>query len=236
MKKVAAVFRKEFRLYFSQPLAYIFIAVFLVAANFIFLQNFFLFAQASMGSFFGFLPWIFLILIPAFSMRLISEEKKLGTIEFILTNPIKDFEFLFGKFLAAVAVLGISLLGAVPVAIGINFFGSPDNGVIFAGFIASLFLAASFISISLFASSLTDNQIIAFVLGILFCFGFLIVGQDFFAAAFGGSVADFFVAIGISEHFDSMARGLFDSRDLIYFGSLISFFSFLTLQVLRKRN
>jgi len=236
MNNILAILKKELTLYFYSPLAYIFISVFLVISGFLFLQNFFLYRQASMQNFFSFLPWILLILVPALCMKLLAEEKKMGTLELILTSPVKDVSLVIGKFKAALIVIAISFLLSVGLAFSINYLGSPDNGVIIAQYISSILLAMVYIAISIFASSLTDNQIIAFILSVTICFVFLIMGQSFVVDALPASIRYVFGFLGISNHFFSMSRGIIDSRDILYYLSLIFFFVFLTLKNLEKRK
>jgi len=236
MKTIFAIFKKEIRLYFNSLLAHIFIAVFLATSGFLFLQDFFLISQASMRGFFGFLPWIFMILIPALCMRLLAEEKKMGTIELVLTCPVQDAQLVLGKFLAALATLTLCLVLSLGLPIVVNAFGNPDNGVIFANYFGTIFLTGFFAAIAIFASSLSDNQIIAFILAAVICFAFLLVGDSFFADVFPGSVKSVLIFLGVQNHFFSISRGVFDSRDFLYFLSMTGFFLFLTVKNLESRK
>lgn len=238
MSKTAAIFLKEFKSYFNSPIAYIFITVFLIAVNFIFfyLPGFFIKEQASMRDFFMILPWIFLFFVPAITMRLWAEEKKMGTMELLMTLPVRDLDVVLGKYLAAVLFLTVTIGLTIPIALTVNFVGEPDMGPIYGGYIGSILMGSAYLAIGLFASSLTENQIVAFIIGIAICFGLLFVGSDILLFAVPGWLAGIMKFLGLGSHFDSIGRGVIDSRDILYYLSIISFFLFLNLRSVESRK
>ena len=174
LKTIWALFKKELMSYFNSPIAYIFIAVFLVVGNWLFFYSFFVSQQASMRNYFNLLPWIFLFLSPALTMRLWSEEKRSGTIEFLLTLPITDWQAVLGKFLGSLAFLTISLLFTLTIPITIMSLGNVDLGPIIGGYLGSILMGAVYLSLGGFISSLTKNQIIAFIGAVVIAFIFFI--------------------------------------------------------------
>jgi len=234
--QLLAIIKKELRSYFNSPLAYIIIAVFLVVMNFLFFKSFFIAGQASMRAYFGLLPWLFLIIIPAITMRQWAEEKKLGTTELLYTWPIKEYQPVIGKFLASLAFVAIILLLTLSVPISIKLMGNLDLGVVAANYLASLLLAGAFLSIGLWISSLTDNQIIAFIVSIAASFAVFIIGETIITAFLPLWLAPFVNFLGLNSHFASITRGVIDSRDIIYYLSIIGFFLFLNARQLRKRG
>jgi len=232
MKTISAVFKKEFRSYFTSPMGYIYLIVFLVLTNWLFLKGFFIINQANFRGLFSIFPWLFLLFVPAISMRLWAEEKKLRTIEVVFTLPVKEHEVLIGKFLAAFAFLSISVLLTLPLPITTALLGKPDWGQIVSGYIGSLLLGAAYLSIGLFASALSENQIVAFILGSLFCFILFVVGEDFVLMSLPSWISPFLQYFGLGYHFDSILRGVIDSRDIIYYISVISLFLFLNVRAL----
>lgn len=233
MNNIAAIFKKEFRSYFNSPIAYIFITFFLALSSWLFLQGFFLSRQADMRGFFSVMPWMYLFFVPAVTMKLWAEERKLGTAEILMTLPIKDYEVVLGKFLASFALLGVTILLSFSLPIAVASLGDPDGGPIVGGYIGLLLMGAAYLSIGLFASTLTENQIISFIVGIGLCFVLLIIGQEFVLFKIPSPwLASLFRYLGLGTHFSSILRGVIDSRDLIYYFSLIGFFLYLsTLRV-----
>ncbi len=186
-----------------------------------------------MRGFFSVMPWMYLFFVPAVTMKLWAEERKLGTVEILMTLPIKDFEVVLGKFLASFALLGVTILLSFSLPIAVASLGDPDGGPIIGGYIGLLLMGAAYLSIGLFASTLTENQIIGFIVGIGLCFVLLIIGQEFVLFRIPSPwLASFFRYLGLGTHFSSILRGVIDSRDLIYYFSLIGFFLYLsTLRV-----
>jgi ABC-2 type transport system permease protein len=232
MRNIAQIFTRELGGYFATPVAYVFLVIFLgMAGAFTFyLGNFFERGQADLSSFFVFHPWLYLILIPALSMRLWAEERKSGTIELFLTLPISIAEAVLGKFLAAWAFTGIALALTFPIWITVNLLGSPDNGVILAGYIGSLLMAGGFLAIGAAVSASTKNQVIAFVISAALCFLFTVSGSPLVLNFFSGwapqTIVDAIASFSFVSHFNAITRGVIDARDIVYFGTLIAVFLF----------
>ena len=229
MNNIAAIFKKEFRSYFNSPIAYIFITFFLALSAWFFFRGFFIISQANMRGFFTVMPWLYLFFVPAVTMKLWSEERKLGTVEILMTLPIKDFEVVLGKYLASFALLGVTILLSLSLPISVASLGDPDGGPIVGGYIGLLLMGAAYLSIGLFASTLTENQIISFIVGIGLCFVLLIIGEDIVLFNIRSPwLASLFSYLGLGTHFSSLLRGVIDSRDIIYYFSLIGFFLYLS--------
>ncbi|MBN1983550.1 MAG: ABC transporter permease subunit [Chitinivibrionales bacterium] len=236
MQNILIIFLKEFKQYFFSPIAYIFITVFLVASNFLFFQGFFIINQADMRQYFSLLPWLYLLFIPALTMRSWAEEKKLKTLELLLTWPINDMEVVLGKFFASFAFLFISLLLSLTVPITIAILGNPDFGPIWGGYMGSLLLGAAYLAIGLWISSLSENQIVAFIISSVLTFLLVIVGNPFVTMLAPNWLVPALTYLGISNHFESIGRGVIDSRDIIYYLSIIGFFLFLNVRSLESRK
>lgn len=236
MKNMLTIFQKEFKSYFNSPIAYIFIITFLLFSSWLFFRTFFLIGQAHMRPLFGILPWLFLILAPAITMRAWAEEKKMGTMEVLMTLPLKDHEIVLGKFLASFIFLVIAVLLTFPLALTIYFLGKPDNGTIVGGYIGACLMGGAYLAIGLFISSLTQNQIVAFIVSIVVCFAFLIVGEDIVLMSAPAILSPVFTYLGLGVHFESISRGVIDSRDLLYYSSVIGFFLFLNTLAIESRK
>lgn len=236
MNQVWTITKKELRSYFNSPLAYIFIDVFLVVNAWLFFQNYFLIGQADMRSFFSLIPWLFLFLVPAITMRVWAEEKKLGTAELLLTLPIKDVYIVLGKYLGSLLFLAITLALTFMIPVVVTWSGSADLGVIFASYIGSLFLGGAYIALGIWISAFTDNQIIAFILTIVAAFLFFIVGEVFVLQSIPDFLIPFFKSLGLGSHFNSIARGVLDTRDILFYLSFIGFFLFLNVQQISGRR
>jgi len=236
MKNIGHIFWKEFKAYFSSPIAYIFIISFLVVANWLFFRTFFLSNQASLRTFFALLPWVFLFLAPSITMRSWAEEKKLGTIEMLMTLPVKDYEIVIGKFLSSFIflVLTVSLTFTLPITV--MLLGNPDVGPLWGGYVGAFFLGGAYLAIGLFASSITENQIIAFIVSIFICFILLIVGESFVLINMPNKIIPLLSFLGLGAHFQSIGRGVIDSRDIIYYLSVIGFFLFLNQLSIERRR
>jgi ABC-2 type transport system permease protein len=242
MQGVLVVAKRELAGYFATPVAYVFIVIFLVLAGVLAFNagNFFDRGQADLVPLFTFLPWLFLLLIPAITMRLWAEERRAGTIETLLTLPISTAAAVVGKFLAALAFAAIALALTFPFVVTVNELGSPDNGVIAAGYIASLLVAACFLAVGGAMSALTRNQVIAFVLGAAVCFLFTLFGSPIVTEAFGGKLPPELLAgmrrVALIERFNSIVRGVFSLRDLVFFLSFTGFWLFVTVQVVELKK
>ena len=224
------VIKRELGAYFSTPLAYVFIVIFLALSGALtfFLGAFFERGQADLQSFFSFHPWIYLFLIPAVAMRLWAEERKTGTMELLLTLPVSTTAVVIGKYLAAWIFIAIAVALTFPLWITVNFLGEPDNGVIVASYIGSLIMAGSYLAIGSCISALTKNQVIAFILSAVVCFLFLMSGVELVQSFFSGwtpiFVTEAIESMSFLTHFQGIIRGVIDLRDVIFFGSVIGVF------------
>jgi ABC-2 type transport system permease protein len=230
MSRILTILNRELTSYFATPLAYVFIIVFLVLAGVLtfFVGDFFERGQADLQSFFGFHPWLYLVLIPALSMRLWAEERKSGTIELFLTLPIRLSEAVLGKFLAAWVVAGIALALTFPFWLTVNVLGDPDNGVILASYLASWLMAGAILAIGGALSAATKNQVIAFVLTAALVFLLIAAGTSTVLGLFRGwappGLVDAVAGASIFGHFTAITRGVIDLRDLFYFVSVMAAF------------
>jgi ABC-2 type transport system permease protein len=227
MRNVLTIFRRELAGYFATPLAYVFIVIFLVMAGMLtfFVGNFFERGQADLQPFFTFHPWLYVVLIPALSMRLWAEERRSGTIELFLTLPIRMTEAVIGKFLAAWCFAGIALALTFPFWVTVNFLGQPDNGVILASYIGSWLMAGAMLAVGACVSAMTKNQVIAFVVTAALVFVFTAAGSPVVLGAFQGWAPEWLIR-GVAEasfigHFGAIMRGVIDARDVVYFLSVI---------------
>jgi ABC-2 type transport system permease protein len=222
--------RRELRSYFATPIAYVFVIIFLFFLNLLAftMGRIFETGQASLGSFFAFHPWLYLILIPAISMRLWAEERNSGSIELLLTQPITLWQAVLAKFLAGWLFVGFALLLTFPIWITINYLGSPDNGVIFAAYIGSFLMAGAYLAIGSFMSALTRSQVIAFILSFLVCFLLVMAGfplvTDWFRDWAWLWLIDGLASLSIYSHFVAITKGVLDVRDVLYFVLLAVFF------------
>jgi ABC-2 type transport system permease protein len=219
MRQVIHIFNKEFKDYFISPIAYIVISVFLMVTGWLFFSTFFLYNQVSLRNFFSLLPLIFSFVIPAITMRLFSEELNIGSYEILLTMPVTFKDVILGKLLAGTAMVMAMLLPTFAYAITVAFLGQLDWGPIIGGYIGAILMGAAFTSIGLFASSLTRNQIIAFIIGMAICFSLTILDKMLFL--FPGSILGVIGYIGTDFHFQNISKGIIDSRDIVYFLSVI---------------
>ena len=238
MKKILAITKKEFNSYFSSPIAYCFTIAFLILSNgiFFYVWLFFLKNQASLRGFFSLLPWLFLFLAPSLTMRAWAEEKKLGTMELMMTLPVRDYEVVLGKFFASLSFLTFTVLLTLPLVFTCLYMGEPDMGPIIGGYCGAILLGATYLSIGLFVSSLTENQIVAFISGVSICFLFLLIGEEMIISRLPGVLVPLFAYLGLGAHFDSIGRGVLDSRDILYYLSLAGFFLFLNVCTVESRK
>jgi ABC-2 type transport system permease protein len=242
MRQVWNVCRRELQGYFTTPVAYVFIVVFLaLSGGFSFYYGrLFENGQAELGAFFGFLPWFYLFLMPAISMRLWAEERKTGTLELLLTLPIGMGQAVAGKFLAAWIFAAAALLLTFPLWLTVSYLGDPDHGVIIAQYAGGILLAGGFLAIGSAVSALTKNQVIAFVISVVLGLGFLLSATAAPLLSELGFVPHALIeAIGgfsFLAHFESIAKGVLDTRDLVYFASLIAFALFANVVVLENRK
>jgi ABC-2 type transport system permease protein len=239
---VSAIFRRELRSYFATPVAYVFIVIFLVLmGTFTFyLGSFYERGQADLSGFFNYHPWLYLFLVPAISMRLWAEERKSGSIELLMTLPVTPWQAVLGKFLAAWAFTAIALALTFPIWITVNYLGEPDNGVIVAAYVGSLLMAGGFLAIGSCLSAVTKNQVIAFVITVVVCFGFLLSGfplvLDVFSAWAPQALLDGIASLSFLTHFASIKKGVIDFRDLVYFALVIGSFLYANTIVLQWKQ
>ncbi|HNV46436.1 MAG TPA: ABC-2 transporter permease [Spirochaetota bacterium] len=230
------IMKKELRSYFYSPVAYIVIAAFLVLSGYLFFDTFFLFGRSELRGFFELLPITFSIFIPALTMRLFAEEKHSGSFEILMTLPVTTLEAVLGKFLGATAFVGIMLAPTLFYAISVALVGSPDIGPIVGGYLGALLLGATFAAIGIFASTLTKNQIIALIVGVLACFLLTLFGLDRFKMLMPSALVGVVEYLSVSGHFHSIERGVVDSRDIVYFLSVIALALMGSVHVLDERR
>ena len=242
MNRTLTLFRREFRGYFATPVAYVFIVIFLVLTGLFtfYVGGFYERGQADLEAFFRFHPWLYMLLIPAISMRLWSEERKSGTIELLMTLPVSLAEAVLGKFLAAWAFTGLALLLTFPIWLTVNYLGNPDNTVILAGYLGSLLMAGGFLAIGSCISALTKNQVVAFVVSFVICFSFNLSGfplvLDFFKGWAPQVMVDVISSFSFLTHFNSIQKGVIDLRDVIYFATLIAFWLYANMLAIESRK
>ncbi len=242
MNNIFIISKREFTSYFATPVAYVFIVIFLVMTGVFafYLGNFFERGQADLYPFFLYHPWLYLFLIPALSMRLWSEERKSGTIELLVTLPISITEAVLGKFLAAWAFTAIALALTFPIWITVNYLGTPDNAVIFASYLGSILMAGAFLAIGSCISAITRNQVIAFVISVVLCFGFILSGfplvLDFFSSWAPLTIVNAISDMSFLTHFGAIARGVIDLRDLIFFASFIGCWLFANVIIVELKK
>ena len=236
MRGMIGIYKRELNGYFNSPIAYIFIVVFLLLASWLFFRGYFLYAQADLRPFFSLLPWMFLFFVPAVSMRLWAEERKLGTAELLLTLPVRDEEIILGKFLAGLTLVVLTVVLEFPLLLLTAYLGDIDPGPVVGGALGALFLGGAYLAIGLFLSAVTDNQIVAFILGVVVCFALFIVGENLVLITAPSSVAPLLRSLGLGAHFESMGRGVIDSRDVVYYLSVIVFFLYLNRLAVRERR
>lgn len=236
MTQLLALIQKELRLYFNSPIAYIFLVVFLTFSFWFFFKTFFLAGQLEMRGFFDFMPWMFLFLLPALTMRLWSEEYKQGTIETLLTSSLSIEKAVLGKFIATALFLLLVLVSTLTLPLSLSFLGQLDWGVVFVAYIGAFFLGMSYIVIGLLLSALTNNQIVAFILSVLAVFAFYILGETIVTVFLPGFVTPVLEFLGLGAHYHSIIRGVIDTRDMIYYFSFIGFFLFFNVQILKGKN
>ena len=238
MSAITTVCKRELRSYFATPVAYVFIVIFLVlsSAFTFYLGNFYERGQADLLPFFSFLPWLYLFLVPAVSMRLWSEERKSGTIELLLTLPITMWQAVMGKFLAAWFFIGIALALTFPLWLTVNYLGDPDNGVIFASYLGAWLMAGAFLAIGSCISAATRNQVVAFILTVVVCFLLVMAGFPLVLDAFRSwapqMLVDAIASLSFLTHFSSISKGVIDLRDLLYFILMIGFWLYASAIVI----
>jgi ABC-2 type transport system permease protein len=237
-----AVYTRELAGYFNTPIAYVFMIIFVVLAGLFtfYLGDFFGRNQADLRSFFQWHPWLYLFLVPALAMRLWAEERRSGTLELLLSLPITATEAVIAKFLAAWTFTALTLGLTLPMWITVNYLGNPDNGVILASYLGSLFMAGGYLAIGSCMSALTRNQVIAFVLTSVVSLLFILSGfpmvLDFFSLWTPDMVVRTIASFSFLTHFDAVSKGVIDLRDLIYFFTLLAFWLFATIIIVEAKK
>jgi ABC-2 type transport system permease protein len=234
MRQATHIFKKEFTAYFVSPIAYIVISIFLLVTGWFFFTTFFLYNQANLRNFFAMLPITFSFVVPAVTMRLFSEELNVGSYEILLTMPVTFLDVVLGKFLAAVVFVATMLIPTLAYPITVSFLGQLDWGPVVAGYTGAVLLGAAFSAIGLFASSLTRNQIIAFIIGMAICFGLTLIDKMLFFLP--QSLLSFFEYLGADFHFENVSKGVIDSRDILYFLSVSFIGLYGTYLALQEKN
>jgi ABC-2 type transport system permease protein len=229
LKNVKAIYKRELRAYFSSPVAYVFIVIFLMLTGFFTfnISRFFEIGQSDLRPFFQWHPWLYLFLIPAVAMRLWSEERRLGTIELVFTLPISAADAVLGKFLAAWAFIGTGLLLTFPIVLTVLYLGNPDMGTVYCGYIGSFLMAGAFLSVGAMTSAMTRSQVISFIMAVVICLFFVLTGYPPVTDALTGWaplwLVDLISNLSFLTHFQALERGVIDTRDIFYFVSVIVF-------------
>ena len=235
MRNILTIYKKELRSFFTTPMAYIFLVVFALVNGYFFTNTFFLYNQSDMRSLFGIVPLVYLFFIPAVSMGLISREKSLGTIEIITTLPVRERDIVIGKFLAGLSLILIALLTTIIHYITlINVGTTIDHGAVFTGYLGLSLLGGVYTAVGIFSSSLTENQVIAFIVGIAIVITFFLMDKLLVFVPPG--LAGIIQYLSTEFHLSNMSRGVIDTRNIVYFGSVIGFFLFMTTRVLESRK
>ena len=244
LSNIKTIAKRELVAYFSSPLAYVFIVIFLLlSVGFtFFVSGFFKMPvpQASLAPFFNWHPWFFLVLVPAVGMRLWAEERRVGTIELLLTMPVTAWQAIVGKFLASWLFLLLTLVLSFPIVITVNRLGSPDNGVILCSYLGSWLMAGAYLAISCITSAMTRTQVVSFIISLVVCLVLVLAGYgpviEFFEGWVKPAVLDTITSFSVMTHFESFRKGILDSRDLVFFLSIIGFSLFSTNVILRSHR
>ena len=242
MRAIRVIAKRELASYFSSPVAYVFLVIFLLLTGFFTFTagSFFERGEASLAAFFGWHPWLYLVLVPAVGMRLWAEERRSGTMELLLTMPVAPWEAIVAKFLASWIFLSVALALTFPAVVTVNVLGDPDNGVIFAGYLGSLLLAGAYLAITCMTSAMTRNQVVAFILSVVLCLFLILAGfnpvTDLLVRWASPAAVDTVAAFSVVTHFDGFQRGVIDLRDLAYFLSVIGFALFATGVIIRGQR
>ncbi len=234
MKNSLTIFKRELKSYFTSPVAYIIIVVFLIITGWFFTSNLFVAGVITMRSVFDIVPFILLFYIPAISMRTFSEEKKSGTIELLLTKPISDFEIVIGKFLSTLTLAALTLVPTIVYVISLKTLGPVDFGSIISAYIGLVLMSGIYVSVGLFASSLTENQVVAFIVSFLVIFILFMLNKILVYVP--APLVSMLEYISSDYHFSSIARGVIDTKDLIYYFSGMSILLLLTKTSLESRK
>jgi ABC-2 type transport system permease protein len=242
LRHIISIAKREVTGYFASPVAYVFIVIFLLLTGFFtfMVGSFFGRGQANLLSFFVWHPWLYLFLVPAVGMRMWSEERRLGTIELLLTMPITPWQAIVGKFLASWLVLALALALTFPIVITVNYLGHPDNGVIVASYLGSLLLCGAYLAVSAMTSAMTRNQVVSFILSVVLCLFLILAGwppvTNLLTQWASPWLIETIAAFSVMTHFESIQNGVIDSRDVVFFVSVIVFCLFATSVIIRAHR
>ena len=234
--------KRELGGYFTSPIAYVFLVIYLLLTGFFTFTvgSFFERGEASLVSFFTWHPWLYPFLVPAVGMRLWSEERRLGTMELLLTMPVTTWQAILGKFLASWLFLALALALTFPVVMTVNWLGDPDNGVIFAGYVGSVLLAGAYLAVASMTSAMTRNQVISFILSVLICLFLILAGYEpvtgLLSRFASPQVVEVVAAFSVMTHFEGFQRGVLDTRDIVFFASVMGFALFTTGVIIRNQR
>ncbi len=242
MKPVITIAKRELTGYFASPVAFVFIVIFLLLSGFFsfMVAGFFERGQASLEAFFAWHPWLYLFLVPAVGMRMWSEERRLGTLELLLTMPVTPWQAILGKFLASWVVVALALVLTFPIWITVNYLGNPDNGIILAGYLGSLLMGGAYLSITAMTSAMTRNQVVAFIVSVVLSLFLILAGYppvtNLLVSWAKPWIVEAIASFSVMTHFESLQKGVLDSRDILYFLSVIVFSLFSTSVIVRTHR
>ena len=242
MKSIITIAKRELTGYFASPVAFVFIVIFLILSGFFsfMVGGFFERGQASLESFFAWHPWLYLFLVPAVGMRMWSEERRLGTIELLLTMPVTPWQAIVGKFIASWAVVALALVLTFPMWITVNYLGNPDNGVILAGYVGSFLMGGAYLSITAMTSAMTRNQVVAFIVSVVLSLFLILAGYppvtNMLVSWAKPWIVEAIASFSVMTHFEGLQKGVLDSRDILYFLSVIGFSLLSTIVIVRTHR
>ncbi len=242
MKSIITIAKRELTGYFASPVAFVFIVIFLILSGFFsfMVGGFFERGQASLEAFFAWHPWLYLFLVPAVGMRMWSEERRLGTIELLLTMPVTPWQAIVGKFVASWAVVALALVLTFPMWITVNYLGNPDNGVILAGYVGSFLMGGAYLSITAMTSAMTRNQVVAFIVSVVLSLFLILAGYppvtNMLVSWAKPWIVEAIASFSVMTHFESLQKGVLDSRDILYFLSVMGFSLFTTSVIVRTHR
>jgi len=242
VRHIITIAKRELTGYFASPVAYVFIIIFLLLSGFLtfMVSGFFERGQANLLAFFAWHPWLYLFLVPAVGMRMWSEERRLGTIELLLTMPITPWQAILGKFVASWIIIAIALALTFPIVITVNYLGHPDNGVILTSYIGSLLLAGAYLAVASMTSAMTRNQVVSFILSVVVCLFLILAGwppvTNLITNWASQGVVETIAAFSVMTHFESLQNGVIDLRDILFFVSIMVFCLFTTSVIIRAHR
>ena len=242
LRNIGVIVKRELIGFFTSPIAYVFIVIFLLLSGFFtfMFSHWFSMGQASLNGFFIWHPWLYEFLVPAVGMRMWSEERRMGTIELLLTMPVTPWQAIMGKFLAAWAVVGLALALTFPMVITVNYLGHPDNGIIVAGYVGSFLMGGAYLAVTSMTSAITRNQVVSFIISVVICLFLILAGfnpiTDLLVRWASPAVVETIASFSVITHFIGLQKGVLDTRDLLYFASVIGFCLFTTSVIIRTHR